>query len=299
VAHEIAGGSERGAPRRPAISVIVPFHGDREAARSVIDSLATLSTRDGDELIVADNTPGGIVPDDAPGIAVARAAGRRSAYHARNAGARLATNAWLLFMDADCRPPPSLLEDYFEHRLGKACGVVAGELAGDRTQQASLARWARSRRGLIASHHLETGPHPAGVTGNVLVRREAWLEAGGFVETVRSAADVELCWRIQERGWGFAYRPGALVAHRDPERLRTVLRQAWRYGAGRRWLRRAYGASVPRPTLAMPLSRSVAGVVVWTLTARFERGLFKLIDGAVALVSWLGYTVGSNRARER
>ena len=57
----------------------------------------------GDETIVADNTPGGMPGDLLPTSArVVRAAAERSAYHARNAGARPAANDWILFCDADC-----------------------------------------------------------------------------------------------------------------------------------------------------------------------------------------------------
>ena len=124
----------------------------------------------------------------------------------------------------------------------------------------------------------------------------AFEAVGGFCE-VRSDADVELCWRIQERGWELEYRPGAVVAHRDPERLGDVLRQAAGYGAGRRWLRSSYGPAVPEPALARPLARAAGGALVWTLTLRLERAAFKLVDGAVAAASWWGYRFGDNRAR--
>jgi GT2 family glycosyltransferase len=250
-------------------------------------------------LIIVDNTMRAVVPTDPQGARTVRATERRSSYHARNVGARMATNDWLLFIDADCRPPATLLDRYLDEAPDGSSGVVAGEVLGDPSQQARLARWARSRRGLLASHHQDGWPYPAGITGSLLIRRDAWSQLGGFDETVRSAADIELCWRAQELGWGFEYRPGARVEHRDPERPGTVLRQAWRYGAGRRWLRRRYGPSVPRPTLVRPLARTIGGVVVFTLTGRLERSLFKVIDGFTAGASWLGYAIGSNCASRR
>ena len=53
--------------------------------------------------------------------------------------------------------------------------------------------------------------------------------------------------------------PGAIVAHRDPEDVVAVVRQAAGYGAGRRWLRSSYGPAVPEPTLVRPLARAAAG----------------------------------------
>lgn len=278
---------------RPAVSVVVPFLGGREEANAMLEALARLRLDPGDELIVADDSAGGVVPDGGP-ARVVRPPARRSAFYARNAGAQAAGGDWLLFTDADCAPPADLLERLWDPEPGAGCGAVAGEARGDESQSALLARWARSRRGAIVSHHLELGPRPAGTTANLLVRRDAFEAVGGFCE-VRSDADVELCWRLQERGYALEYRPGAVVAHRDPERPGDVLRQAAGYGAGRRWLRRCFGDAVPAMELARPLARALAGALLWTVALRFERAAFKLVDGAVGAVAWWGYRAGDNR----
>src|SRR5437867_12999658 len=105
--------------------MIVPFRGDALEAQALLDRLSALRTSEGDELIVADNTPGGGLPDVPEGIRMVAAPHRRSSYHARNEGARLAANEWLLFMDADCIPPVTLLDDYFADPPDDRCGVVA------------------------------------------------------------------------------------------------------------------------------------------------------------------------------
>jgi mycofactocin glycosyltransferase len=274
----------------------VPFRGSAADAEATLGAFGRLGLADGDELIVADNTPGRVLVERDDGrIRVVAAAGRRSAFHARNVGAEVASRAWLLFTDADCVPEPDLLERLWDPVPEAGTAVVAGEARGIETQRALLARWSRSRRGLIASHQLTLGPRPAGTTANLLVRRDAFEALGGFCE-VRSDADVELCWRIQEAGLELEYRPGAVVGHRDPEDLGAVLRQAAGYGAGRRWLRSSYGPAVPAPTLLRPLARAVAGTAAWTLILRFERAAFKLVDGVVATALWLGYRLGDNRA---
>jgi glycosyltransferase involved in cell wall biosynthesis len=273
---------------RLPVSVIVPFRGDRADAHALLDGLGELRVAPGDQVIVADNGKQGTLPRD-DSVDIVPVAGRPSARRARNEGARRSGNPWLLFLDADCRPDPSLLDLYLSPEPGGRCGVMAGEVAGDESQRGVLARWARSRRGLMARHHVEGRGRPAGIAGNLMVRREAWERAGGFEEEARSEADVDLCWRIQEEGWTLEYRPEALVAHRDPERLGGVLRQAWGYGAGKRWLRRRWGDAAEPPRILVPLARAVGGTLVWTLTLRFERALFKLIDGLVAAAGWFGY----------
>jgi glycosyltransferase involved in cell wall biosynthesis len=278
------------------VSVVVPFRGDRAGAEALVESLGRLRTESGDELIVADNTPVSVIPDDAmPGLRVVKVPAPQSARRARNEGARLAANPWLLFLDADCRPAPELLDEYFDSEPVEGCGVIAGEVVGDPGQPTTLARWARSRRGEMARYHLETGSRPAGIAGNLMLRRVSFQDVGGFEERARSEADVDLCWRVQEAGWTLEYRPRALVTHRDPERLRGVLRQAWMYGAGRRWLHERWGSAAPPPPIAVPLARALAGTVAWTLTARFERALFKLVDGLVSAAGWLGYATARVR----
>ncbi len=269
--------------------MVVPFGGgEAEPERAALGALELVPE---DEVIVADNSGGraGGLSDLARVIPATR---ERSSYHARNVGARAARNDWLLFIDADCVPPPRLLDDYLGKVPGSAVGILAGEVRGLAEQSGRLTRWARSRRGLLASHHQDSGPYPAGITGNLLVRRAALEAVGGFDEEVREAADLDFCWRVQQAGWELVYTPGAVVGHRDPERLGQVLRQAFRYGIGLRSLRRRYGPTARAPGTGRAFLRGLAGAVIWPLAARPERGLFKLIDAVVAIATGLGYGFG-------
>lgn len=283
---------------RPPVSVIAPFVGDQAQAREALAALGCLSLQPGDQLILADNSPLPTVQEVAGSpVQVVWAGDFRSPYHARNEAAKEARNAWILFVDSDCVLPAGLLDDFFDPPPGDDDAVIAGEVAGLPEQTSLMARWARSRRGLFAAHHQKVGPAPAGIAGNLLIRRDAWEALGGFRAT--PAADVELCWDAQALGLGFDYRPDARVFHRDPETLRAVLRQARGYGVGLRWSRQAYGPSVPRARLLAPVVRGVAGVAIWIVTMRFERAAFKAIDSAVAIAAWLGYVSARARAPAR
>lgn len=281
------------------MSVVVPFLGDAGEARALLQTLARLRTAAGDALIVADNTPDGVVASlagESTGVIVVSAADRRSASHARNLGAGAATGEWLLFIDADCDPPADLIDGYFADPLPDGCGIVAGEIEGAADQPAFLARWARSRRGSWVSHHLDWGPHPAGVTANLLVRRSAFEELGGF--RIGGGGDLDLSWRAQEAGWGFAYRPEVVIRHRDRETLRELASQAVAYGGHQRHLRDLHGPSVPRATVLGELVRSLGGAAVWTARGRFEPAGFKLVDGCWAALFWWGWLTRGARARK-
>ena len=281
---------------RPSIAVVVPFRGTEAEATRLLAALGRLEPEAGDEVVVVDNEGAGAFDGlDHGGFAVSVATAERSSYYARNAGAELTDAPWILFMDADCVPSASLLDAYFDPEPGPRCAVVAGSVRAARG--ASLAaRYAASRHHLDETFHLEAKPYPAGITANLLVRRQAWESLGGFHEGVRSGADVELCWRIQEAGWGLEHRPSAVVDHRHPESLGELVRKAVRYGAGRRWVNRRYPGSMPRPRLARELTRAIAGGFAWPLAGKPERGAFKLIDGAYVAAGAWGYVAGDSRA---
>jgi colanic acid/amylovoran biosynthesis glycosyltransferase len=283
---------------RPEISLVVPFAGRREDAVALLAALVGVELGPGDGVVVADNGPADAFAGlDLPAwLRLVPARGERSSYFARNVGAEASTAPWLLFVDSDCRPAAGILDHYFAPPPDLRTGVVAGSVRAADGQTSLAAGYARSRGHLDETYHLDAEPYPAGITANLLVRSDAFERIGGFHEGVLSGADVELCWRLQEAGWGLEYRPAATVEHRHPDALRALLRKSARYGAGRRWVNRRYRGAAPRPRVARPLLRAAAGSLAWPLVGRPRRGLFKLIDGAWVLADAWGYIAGDSRA---
>lgn len=282
---------------RPAVTVVVPFHGDEADAAKTARGLDRLQLGTPDEVIVADNTSDGVFAAPAASrVRVVRAPLERSPYHARNVGAEHAANAWLLFLDADCRPAATLLDDFFSEPVDAACGVVAGRVTAAPAQPGLVPAYARSRHHLSEAYHVAS-ERPSAIGGNMLVRTAAWRAVGGFQEGVRSGADLEICWRLQDAGWALAYRRGAVVEHSHVRTLGAMVRQAGRHAGGRAWLNRRYRGAFPRPELARPLTRCGAGVVVWTLVGRPRRALFKAIDAVWIVADFCGYLTGNAAER--
>ena len=229
----------------------MPFAGDAGAASRAIAALKSLTVGDGDELILSDNT-GGMASTE--GVKVVRAAGERSPAHARNAGAESATRDWLMFLDADCIPDPSLINAYFDQPVDDRVGALAGEIVPAAGARTLAERYAAARNFLGQGVHLAHPYRPRAVAANLLVRRAAFEQLNGFVEGVRAAEDTDFCWRLQDAGWLLEARP-ARVEHQYRASV-SQLRRQWRgYAAGRAWLATRYPGFKPEPALSRAIHR--------------------------------------------
>ncbi|MFN7916166.1 MAG: glycosyltransferase [Vicinamibacterales bacterium] len=72
---------------------------------------------------------------------------------------------------------------------------------------------------------------------NMAFRREALLAIGGFNPIyLRAGDDVDVCWRLQARGWKIGFAAAALVWHHHRSSVKAYWRQQVGYGEGERWL---------------------------------------------------------------
>jgi glycosyltransferase involved in cell wall biosynthesis len=273
--------------KRPPVSVVVPFGGGDTAPLQA--ALEGIRVRDGDELIVADNS-GGEAAAIAGTATVVPATGERSSYHARNVGLAASAGEWVLFMDDDCTPEPGILDAYFAEPPGERAGAVAGEILGEQDQAALAARYARDRKVLSQTDGLYGRGRTIAATGNLMVRRAAFEELGGFVEGIRSGGDVDFCLRLQQAGWELEFRPEALVRHRHRESVAGLLRTFVRYGSGSRWLHERYPGLPGRwPLSPYELGRAGADAVRFTARGEREQAKFRLIDGIGLVAHNIGW----------
>jgi GT2 family glycosyltransferase len=287
---------------RPEITVVMPFAGDEHAASTAIDALLALDLRVGDELVLADNSGLAVARG---GVAVIRATGERSPAHARNVGAAHAHGEWVLFLDADCRAPSGLLDAYFATPVADDVGALAGEVVPLLERDTLAARYGSARSFLSQQAHLNHPYRPRAAAANLLVRRAAFEQVGGFYEGVRAAEDTDFSWRLQQAGWRLELRRGAQVEHRYRATLRELRRQ-WRgYAAGRAWLARRYDGFEPEPAVARALNRvrrlGRSGVVSSRAAppvnaGRTERARYLAIDALLSAEELAGMML-SNRPR--
>ena len=283
---------------RPEVSVVMPFAGDAGAAAEAIAALRSLTTRADDELIIADNS-GTVSATDL--VTVVRAEGERSPAHSRNVGAANATREWILFLDADCDPTPDLLDSYFDEEVEDGVGALAGEVLAS-TSASSIAERYGARRGFLGQQlHLSHPYMPRAVAANLMVRREAFIQLGGFYEGLRAAEDTDFSWRLQRAGWRLEPRPRARVEHRYRTSV-SELRRQWRgYAAGRAWLGRRYGGFRPEPALLRVLRRrSGSGRTTRPSTGKEgrEHPTFLALDALLGLEELAGLLLSNRPSRD-
>jgi GT2 family glycosyltransferase len=231
---------------RPAVSVVVPFAGTGEQAQAVIAMLGRLATRPGDELIVADNS--GTVPAT-DGLLVVPAQGEASAAYPRNVGAAAVGNDWILFLDSDVIAPADLLDSFFAEPIAEGVGAITGDIAGIPDTSTLAARYGTARNFLGQRSHVNNPLRPRASSANLLVRRAAFEQVGGYTEGIWAAEDTDFTWRLQRAGWTLAFNERAVVQHAYRTSLRALGRQ-WRgYAAGARWLSQHYPDFKPDPGL--------------------------------------------------
>jgi GT2 family glycosyltransferase len=289
----------RSASPRPAVALLVPFYGTADDGRDLVAALARVALRDGDEIVIADNTEDGRFPagEAREPMRVVRAPLERSSYYARNMAVEASRAPWLLFVDSDTRPDAGVIDAYFAQPVPDDVGILSGGVvAAEGEEETLIARYARSRTHIDPEHYRKADRRPAGITANLLVRRAAWEDVHGFQEGVRSGGDIEFCWRVQDAGWRFDWRPAAIVEHVHVETVRALVKKTVRHAGGGGWVNERYDDAFPRPRLARPLARSAAGAAVWMLRGQRERGAFKAVDGLFVAADAYGRLTGNRAA---
>ncbi len=129
---------------------------------------------------------------------------------ARNQGVASAVGSIILFIDDDVVPAPQLITEHLSmhQNYGDQLVVIGPMLSPPRFQMAPWVAWEQDQ---LAKQY---GDMQAGqwqptarqfYTGNSSVARHHVIEAGGFDPAFRRAEDVELAYRLKDRGLRFVF----------------------------------------------------------------------------------------------
>ena len=279
---------------------MLPFRGSDEQLQRVALRLAALRLRPGDTVTIADNRAGAI--DATRGtVRILGAGERQTSYHARNRGVAAGCAPWLVFLDADVLPPPDLLDRYFDPAPTQRTGVLAGTVDDDGDATTAAERYAWLKASMSQEVTLAHGDWAFAQTANAAVRREAFVQVGGFEAGVRSGGDADLCYRLRAAGWMLERREQAAVTHRNRATIPRMLAQRARHGAGAAWLGRSWPGALPRrhwPGLAWWSAQRAAHGLIAAARGDRDEALLGLLDGPAVWAFELGRLV-PNRPRPR
>ena len=215
-------------PVAPMISVVIPVRNGMPLLEEQLRALAAQQCDEPWEVIVSDNGSNDGSLEFArdwaatrPNVHVVDASGLAGASAARNAGVDVARGDLLAFCDADDVVLAGWLAACAEAL--KSADLVAGRFdfwSLNLIPPAPPVRAATRQLGFL----------PAGLGANLAVRRHPFEEVGGFDETCIPGEDIDLCWRLQLRGFTFAEAPAAVVAKRARSDFHSVFVQAYAYG---------------------------------------------------------------------
>jgi GT2 family glycosyltransferase len=149
---------------------------------------------------------------------------------ARNEGLRQAAGELVAYLDSDAYPTPEWPYFLATAMDGSTVGGVGGPNLPPPSDPPGAHRVAASPGGPV--HVLVGDDRAEHVPGcNMAFWRDVLIEAGGFDPIYTAAGDdVDICWKVLDRGWEIGFHPAALVWHHRRPGAAAYLRQQRGYG---------------------------------------------------------------------
>ena len=224
----------------PRISVVVCTHNGERTLDDCLRSLRGLEYRNFEVIVVDDgSTDASAAIAERYGFQVIRTE-NRGLSAARNTGLDAAEGEIVAYLDDDCIPESHWLS-YLAAAFGTTphAGIGGPNIAphdGGFVAE-SITKAPGSPIHVLLSD--EEAEHIPGC--NMAFRKDRLIEIGGFDPQFRVAGDdVDICWRLQEKGWTLGFSPAAMVWHHRRKSLRTFFSQQREYGKAEALLERKW-----------------------------------------------------------
>jgi len=225
----------------PAVSVVVPTFNRRLSLRRLLEGLTAQSfpASQFEVIVVDDGSTDGtaellrdlvlpyrlqLVKQEHGGPAAAR-----------NLGVARARGELIVFLDDDVVPARNLISAHVGTHTAALDTVVIGPMSPPATSwlRPAWIRWEEEKlqvqyRAMLAGEYACT-PRQF-YTGNASLPRARFLESGGFDTTYSRAEDVELAYRLRDRGARFIFNPVADVTHYPSRTFDAWCRTPYQYG---------------------------------------------------------------------
>jgi GT2 family glycosyltransferase len=149
---------------------------------------------------------------------------------ARNVALGAATGEIIAYIDDDAIPDPHWLH-YLAAKFSQADVAMAGGPNIAPPVSNAVAECVNNAPG-GPTHVLTTDEIAEHLPGcNMAIRKSCLDAVGGFDPRFRVAGDdVDVCWRLQQKGWKLLFSPGAMVLHHRRDSVRAFWKQQKGYG---------------------------------------------------------------------
>jgi GT2 family glycosyltransferase len=225
---------------RPSISVVVCTYNGSRTLRECLSGLEALEYPDYEVIVVDDGSR-----DDS--AAIARQFGvrlisteNRGLSAARNVGIEAARGDIVAYIDDDAYPDPHWLT-YLAATFCRSPHAAVGGPNLSPPGDGPIAECVVNAPGGPV-HVLLSDTEAEHIPGCNMAFRKSRLQAiGGFDPQFRTAGDdVDVCWRIQQRGWTIGFSPAAMVWHHRRNSVRAYWKQQRGYGKAEAQLERKW-----------------------------------------------------------
>ncbi len=290
-------------PEYPKVSVVICAYNAENTMAACLDSLRALRYPATEVVVVDDGSTDrtGAIADGYEGFHVIHQE-NKGLSAARNVGMAASTGDIIAYTDSDCVVDPDWLHYLVATFLSSGLSAVGGPNLPPPEDSFVASCVAASPGGpLEVLLDDEEAEHIPGC--NMAFRREVLEEIGGFDPVYRAAGDdVDVCWRLQNRGYRIGWSPAAMVWHFRRNTVKAYIGQQRGYGKAEallyfrhprrfnalgyaRWRGRIYGGVSSILSLARPV---VYGGV-------YGRGLFQtLYQPPSSLIAHLPFTLEWN-----
>lgn len=253
-------------PDWPRISVVVCTYNGSRTIRECLEGLQTLDYPNYEVIVVDDGSTDGTKDIASEFDFCLISTENRGLSNARNTGLERSTGEIVAYIDDDTRPDPQWLH-YMAHTFLTTDYVGVGGPNISPPEDGLLAEAVNNAPG-NPSHVLLTDIEAEHLPGCNMAFRKSALEAiNGFDPQFRIAGDdVDICWRLQQKGGILGFSPAAVVWHHRRNSIKAFLKQQFNYGEAEAMLQHKWpekyntfghpvwhgklygvGPSVPRP----------------------------------------------------
>jgi glycosyltransferase involved in cell wall biosynthesis len=224
----------------PRISVVVCTYNGARTIRDCLEGLGRLAYPDYEVIVVVDGSTDGTAEIARQYDCRVIQTENRGLAGARNTGLKEATGEIIAYIDDDAYPDPHWLAYLAATFLRTSHAAVGGPNLAPPGDGPIAECVARAPGGPV--HVLLSDREAEHIPGCNMAFRKTCLEAiGGFDPQFRTAGDdVDVCWRLEARGFTLGFNATAMVWHHRRNSVRTYWKQQIGYGRAEAMLERKW-----------------------------------------------------------